>query len=75
MARFGELLTEELDGTNIHRLENIITLASDKHEAFDKFHLWFEETVRPAISSLGFHKSLTTFPKGNSSPLPHPNRR
>jgi HNH endonuclease len=47
MARFGQLLiTEELNGRDIHRLDNIITMASDKHDAFDKLQLWFEETVR-----------------------------
>jgi hypothetical protein len=46
MNRFGQvLITEELNGNDIHRLENVITMASDKHLAFDQLKLWFEETV------------------------------
>jgi hypothetical protein len=47
LARFGELfITEDLNGGNIHRLENVVTLASDKHDAFNRLQLWVEETVR-----------------------------
>jgi hypothetical protein len=32
----------ELDGPNIHRLENGFTMAVDLHNSFDNLRLWFE---------------------------------
>ena len=46
MDRFGyRRIPEDLNGHNIHRLENVLTLESSAHEAFDRLGLWFESTV------------------------------
>lgn len=39
----------ELSGPNsdVHRLENIMTLTSTLHALFDKLRVWFEATVAP----------------------------
>ncbi len=37
-----EELHEKLNGNEIHRLENIITLEQDVHTAFDDLSLWFK---------------------------------
>jgi hypothetical protein len=47
MKMFGQVhVTEELNGSDIHRLENIITMHSDLHNYFDNLKLWLESTVR-----------------------------
>lgn len=44
--RFGGVkLTEELNGPDIHRIENVMTLGADVHSKFDRLNIWFEETV------------------------------
>ncbi|KAL0959469.1 hypothetical protein HGRIS_011179 [Hohenbuehelia grisea] len=43
LARFGYTdFLEELNGTNIHRLSNLLTLDTNVHGWFDKLWLWFE---------------------------------
>ena len=43
MERFGSKETfEELNGSGIHRLENIFTLDHYPHHLFDTLQLWFE---------------------------------
>jgi len=37
-----EELHEKLNGNEIHRLENILTLEQGVHTAFDDLSLWFE---------------------------------
>jgi hypothetical protein len=41
----GFKIHEELNGLDIHRLENILTLRQELHTMFDTLALWFEETV------------------------------
>ncbi|KIM35294.1 hypothetical protein M413DRAFT_32599 [Hebeloma cylindrosporum] len=48
MERFGyDTLPEELNGSKIHRLENVMTLSSDVHQYFDQLSIWF--TAIPGI--------------------------
>jgi hypothetical protein len=39
-------LLNQLDGQNIHRLENVIAMEPSMYTWFDKLWVWFEETVR-----------------------------
>ena len=49
LKRFGyedvydELKDDDLPGTRIHRLENILTLDASCRHLFDEMLLWFEE--------------------------------
>jgi hypothetical protein len=46
MDRYGDVLVpDELNGSDIHRLENIITMETGKHDLFDTLQLWLEGTV------------------------------
>ena len=48
MEHFGyTTLQGELGGTNIHRLENVMSLCVDFHSLFDDLWAWFVATVRP----------------------------
>ena len=43
MEHLGNVLvTKELNGPNIHRLENVMTLETGLHALFDNLNLWFE---------------------------------
>jgi hypothetical protein len=43
LERFGQIRTiEELNGDNIHRLENILTLDPGVHDWFDQLKVWLE---------------------------------
>ena len=44
----------ELDGANIHRLSNALTLNLDVHIAFDGLKLWFEEVQVSNIKRFSF---------------------
>ncbi|KIM47226.1 hypothetical protein M413DRAFT_64063 [Hebeloma cylindrosporum] len=45
MERFGyDTLPDDLNGSKIHRLENVMTLASDVHHYFDQLSIWFAAT-------------------------------
>ena len=47
MQRFGyKSLPEDLSGSKVHRLENVMTLASGIHTQFDQLSIWFVATVR-----------------------------
>jgi hypothetical protein len=46
MQRFGyQSLPVQLNGPKVHRLENVMTLASDLHTQFDQLRIWFVATV------------------------------
>jgi hypothetical protein len=49
MERFGQPgFRDELDGSKIHRLTNILTLEQFIHTQFDKLALWLEaDAVSP----------------------------
>jgi len=49
----GVKVTNELNGPNIHRLENVITLDVGVHGLFDNFFIWLEETVGYVFTSFG----------------------
>jgi len=45
MNRFGhEELPDELNGSKVHRLENVITMVSEFHTFFDQLKIWFVPT-------------------------------
>ncbi|KIK61130.1 hypothetical protein GYMLUDRAFT_166832, partial [Collybiopsis luxurians FD-317 M1] len=56
LDRFG-IKGDDLNGENIHGLWNVMTLALQIHDSFDKLELWLEATVSTELS----HYSLTTF--------------
>jgi len=46
MSRFGhEQLPAELNGSKVHRLENVMTLVFGFHANFDQLMVWFVATV------------------------------
>ncbi len=46
LKRFGGVdVVEELNGNQVHRLGNILTLSVNLHYFFDTLHLWLEATV------------------------------
>lgn len=50
MDRFGGVLgVDELNGADIHRLENVMTMSYTIHKLFDSLQIWFEATVRSYI--------------------------
>ena len=43
LDRFGyKMAFEELNGSGIHRLENVLTLTPDVHISFDTLRVWLE---------------------------------
>ncbi|KIJ46274.1 hypothetical protein M422DRAFT_165576 [Sphaerobolus stellatus SS14] len=50
-------LPTELKGANIHRLENVITMGSNVHTAFNRLDIWFSPTTEPNKYKLGTFKS------------------
>lgn len=47
LERFGYAhILQGINGKLIHRLENIMTMTTTVHDAFDRLALWFEATVR-----------------------------
>jgi len=81
MERFGDILiTEELNGPDIHNLTNIMTMATDYHTSFDNLQLWFEPipilnqymvcATRPAFL-LGIQMTVI-FTPGEDYPAPDP---
>ena len=47
MSRFGhEELPAELNGSKVHRLENVMTLVHGFRADFDDLMVWFVATVR-----------------------------
>ncbi|KAG8938888.1 hypothetical protein FRC04_007344 [Tulasnella sp. 424] len=49
VQRFGQVnvITESLNGPNIHRVENALTMCQIVRELFDRLELWFEATDVP----------------------------
>ena len=46
MVRFGYAqLPDYLNGSNVHRLENVMTVVPGFHLAFDQLKLWLVATV------------------------------
>ena len=46
MARFGNtVVLDELNGPEVHRLDNVMTLSLNEHRYFDHLLLWLESTV------------------------------
>ena len=47
MSRFGQVdCLQELDGKNVHRLENVLTMDIILRGLFDRLYLWLDPTVR-----------------------------
>ena len=56
MEKFGQHgFRDELDGSNIHRLGNIMTIAHDLHTHFDRLELWLEAVDVSRDKSIGYH--------------------
>ncbi|KAI6160489.1 hypothetical protein EDD17DRAFT_1832609 [Pisolithus thermaeus] len=54
LDQFGySALWEELNGSNVNRLENMITLEPSLHSFFDLLQVWFTDTTRLAVFRLG----------------------
>ncbi|KAG8964631.1 hypothetical protein FRC05_003744 [Tulasnella sp. 425] len=49
VERFGQVnvITESLNGPDIHRVENVLTMCFSAHDLFDNLELWFEATGDP----------------------------
>jgi len=63
MDRFGyRQIPFELNGNNIHRLENVLTLDIGIHSLFDELKLWFEPTGIPDTYKLGAPNSRYILP-------------
>jgi hypothetical protein len=58
---FGHVKFDELNGININRLDNILTLNVNAHRSFDDLKLWFEEV--PVGSFVTFVFSTLTLGK------------
>ena len=58
---------EELDGPNIHRLSNGLTMGVDLHYAFDDLGLWFEAVHVSDALTVFLRKSDSS----NSEPAQH----
>ncbi|KAG8919217.1 hypothetical protein FRC01_001407 [Tulasnella sp. 417] len=54
VERFGlvDVLAESLNGPDIHRVENVLTMSLNAHELFDRLQLWFEATDVPNTYNL-----------------------
>ncbi|KAH7906895.1 hypothetical protein BJ138DRAFT_1117169 [Hygrophoropsis aurantiaca] len=77
LKSFGSTLSfEQLNGSGLHRLENIMTLCYDKHDSFDKLRLWLDSTVsrtpRTPYFELGYQKLTFTTDDPVNYPLPNP---
>jgi hypothetical protein len=42
VERFGGLIIDKLNGADIHRLQNIITIDINLHRKFDRLAIWLE---------------------------------
>ncbi|SJK98913.1 uncharacterized protein ARMOST_02189 [Armillaria ostoyae] len=84
LKSFGYTI-EQLKGTNVHSLSNIITMQSDVHESFTRLEIWFEKTgcITPtppyptqsqphyAIQSISPYPEITsTTPDNENLPVP-----
>ncbi|KDQ54118.1 hypothetical protein JAAARDRAFT_38731 [Jaapia argillacea MUCL 33604] len=84
MERFGQVNgEEELNGPNIHRLENVMTLNPEVHFYFDLLMLWLEATDEPNQYKIGASNpvirqdlpQLVTFTTLDAHNLPLPSPR
>ncbi|KJA16259.1 hypothetical protein HYPSUDRAFT_147992, partial [Hypholoma sublateritium FD-334 SS-4] len=83
MHRFGhDELPEALNGTKVHRLENVMTLVPGFHYSFDQLQVWFVATVQKnkykleaanAFTLRGYPECVTfTTPDQAKFPVPSP---
>ncbi|KAI6030005.1 hypothetical protein EDC04DRAFT_2572635 [Pisolithus marmoratus] len=83
LNRFGYPdLLRDLNGANIHRLENVMTMESTVHCQFDTFKIWFTATEEPNTYRLEVANKLWLFgcpeyvtfstPDPEKYPLPNP---
>ncbi|KAF7965899.1 hypothetical protein HWV62_40981, partial [Athelia sp. TMB] len=52
MDRYGGIPLGELNGNDIHRLENVLTLSLTHHDYFDRLEVWLEPTDEYKIASI-----------------------
>jgi hypothetical protein len=52
LKRFGYDV-ENLNGSKVHSLYNVLTMEKNVHDWFDRLEMWFERTVSVSISILG----------------------
>ena len=53
MQRFGhETLSDDLSGSKVYRLENVMTTCPGFHHFFDELYIWLAATVRRQNSEL-----------------------
>ncbi|KDQ54715.1 hypothetical protein JAAARDRAFT_402182 [Jaapia argillacea MUCL 33604] len=82
MVRYGNVLVvDDLNGSDINRLENVMTLASDKHYMFDSLWIWLESTGVPSCYKVestkpgfltGIPETVSFTTKDSRLPLPSP---
>ncbi|KAI0686249.1 hypothetical protein C8Q76DRAFT_636353, partial [Earliella scabrosa] len=83
LNRFGYThIQNELEGTNVHRLENILTLALDAHDYFDDLQMCFEAVpdrphtyrvvAHPPFNPSNRYPREVTFTSNYGLPLPSP---
>ncbi|PPQ93669.1 hypothetical protein CVT25_012728 [Psilocybe cyanescens] len=87
LSQFGQIrFIEELNGENLHRLENILTLDAVLHQQFDNLMIWLEKidndpnhhqyklnAIRPSVIDNGVcDKIELTTPDPVKYPLPDP---
>ncbi|KIJ41276.1 hypothetical protein M422DRAFT_84372, partial [Sphaerobolus stellatus SS14] len=81
LQRFGyQELPEELNGSNIHCLENVITMELNVHEYFDNLDIWLTSTdksnkykleSKDPIYISPYHQYVTfTMPDEKNLPVP-----
>ena len=57
MKRLGGIsIEDELNGFDVNRLDNVLTMDSNFHNFFDKLKIWFEETVSKGMLVLHTNK-------------------
>lgn len=77
LDRFGySALREELNGSSVNRLENVITLEPSLHSFFDSLQIWFTETEEPDRYKLAATRDvfLVQRPKYATFSTPNPQR-
>jgi len=69
----GIKMTEELNGADIHRLENVMTLVGLVRTKFDRLRIWFEETDMPNKYHIcGLNYSIKGLPDTITFTTTHP---
>ncbi|KIY49502.1 hypothetical protein FISHEDRAFT_41664 [Fistulina hepatica ATCC 64428] len=76
LDRFGGINSiEELNGSKVHRLENILTLDSNLHDSFNRLKIWLEKNTDMTqyyLLSLSNARVDFTTPDTVNLPLPDP---